>query len=122
MFLNILNLSTRVSFLTRAQLTVPSLHAIAGAFIQHDEYTPFQDQLQKVFEEGGLEAYCIDHMPGATALITFSSLPSPRCYTYKNRQIRVRPPDAAEFALFVQEVPLHKTPSSFTSDKKGYVV
>lgn len=122
MFLIILDLSSRVSFLTRAQLTVPALHSIAGAFIPHEEYTPFQEQLQRVFAQPHLEVYCIDHMPGASALITFSRLPSPRCYTYKNRQVRVRPPDADEFSLFVQEVPLHKTPSSFTSDKRGYIV
>lgn len=121
MFLTILNLRSHLSFLTRAQLTVSALHSIAGAFISHDEYTPFQEQLQRVFELPQFASYCIDHLPGSAALITFSSLTCPRCYTYKNKPTRVRAPDAAEFSLFIQEVPLQKTPSSFTSDRKGYI-
>jgi hypothetical protein len=121
MFLTISNLSTRTSFLVRAPLTVPVLHAVAGAFITHEEYSTFQESLQQVFSKQELQSYCVDHMPGSAALITFSQLESPRVYTYKNKPVRIRPPDAAEFALFVQEVQLSKTPSLFTSDKKGFI-
>jgi len=120
-FLNIQNLSTRASFLMRAPLTVPVLHAVAGAFIENDEYTTFQEQLQVAFPSTRMATYCLDHLPGSAALLTFSTLASPRVYTYKNRPVRVRPPDAAEFTLFIQEVLLSKAPSSFVSDRKGYM-
>ena len=121
MFLNIQNLSTRASFLMRAPLTVPVLHAVAGAFIEHEDYTAFQEQLQAAFPLVPMTTYCLDHLPGSAALLTFSTLASPRVYTYKNKPVRIRPPDAAEFSLFIQEVPLSKAPSSFVSDRKGYM-
>lgn len=122
MFLTITNLGTRTSSLMRAPLTVPILHAIAGAFISNDDdvYTVFQAHLQTLFHKQEFSTYCIDHLPGSAALITFSSLASPLTYTYKNKSVRVRPPDVADFALFIQELSLSKTPSSFTSDRKGY--
>jgi hypothetical protein len=120
-FLNITNLSSRASFLMRAPLTVPVLHAVAGAFIDNDEYTSFQEALQATFPYSCFSSYCVDHLPGSAALITFSRLISPLVYTYKNKPVRMRAPDASEFSLFVQEVPLRKAPSSFTSNRKGYI-
>lgn len=110
----------------RGSLTVPTLHTVAGAFVRSDEYSPFQQRLRMVFG-GEAQAfpenltYCIDHMPGSAALITFSTLAHPRVYTYKSKAVRIRPPDASPWSFFVQETELQKEPSSFVSDRKGYV-
>jgi len=37
------------------------------------------------------------------------------------KAVRIRPPDAAPWAFFIQETELQREPSSFISDRKGYI-
>jgi hypothetical protein len=122
MLLVLTELSSHTIFVVRSQLTIPIIHTVAGSFLARTELTPFQERLRSLIAApDALMTYCIDMMPGSAALITFSTLESPRTYVYKGKAVRIRPPDASSFSLLAQESVLQREPNTLTTSRRGYV-